>query len=605
MTEKEQAYFERFAINEGAYFYHRNFDIDAREIKKIFATIKENAHDHSNVVEIIKKPVVFAEGQSALCTLKVFQDKVVPSFLRDVPKGFQKSEIIICYFLMIEIGDYIVLFTRHANGLSAFKNKHTPIMGNVLAGALVSEETVFTQMRMGNMSLNQFALRNKSYESDDLSKFMPTHGSGRHILKTTRIQNDNETVTIGLSTSRVSKIGSERKNIVSLCKWVAVIINGIENPYDVKCSLIGHFSTPVRWKDYKDTLRPEYLLLDVHELINHIQSEHLTIQYKGKDNVVPIKSEKLFSHMYKMMSGCKTLKEKMAHQEYTCEGLSGLLEVVLQQTGIKLKTSGRLDNLYLVNNEGVTEKLTTYINSHRCFYVGFEDVQFIYQGNQLHKDGKILDSIESILTVFEGIPEMKSVTSEKGDPDASATDFAVDTVFHVVEDKFQKEAATHIVCDDMGHECADHIVLTNNRISFIHSKGKGRTSLSASAFQEVVGQALKNIGNMRYMNVADKVDRWRGKHFQNNTNISVCRLGELDTFEEKYYKILMAPNGIKEVCLAVDFVSKSELQDAFETLRDGRPLKQKHVVSQMIWFLSAFISSCKDADMQCRILCRE
>lgn len=605
MTDKEQAYFEHFAINEGAYFYHRNFEIDEREIKRIFATIKENAHDHSNIVEIIKEPVAFAEGQSALCTLKVFQDKTVPSFLKDVPEGFQKNEILICYFLMIEIGNYIVLFTRHANGLSAFKSKHTPIIGDVLAGALVTEDTVFTQMRMGNMSLNQFALRNKSYESDDLSKSMPTHGAGRHILKTTRIQNNDETVTLGLSTSRVSKIGSERKTIVSLCEWADSIINGIENPYDVKDSLMGHFSTPVRWKDYKNTLVPAYLLLDFHELMNLIQSEHLIIQYKAKDDMVPIESGKFFSHMYKRLSGCKTLSEKVAHQEYTCEELGGLLEVVPQQTGIRLKASGRLDNLYLAGDVESPVKLVTYINTHRCFYVGFEDVQFIYQGNQLHKDGNILDSIESILTVFEGVPEMGPVTSEKGQPGPASTDFAVDTVFHVVEDRFRKEAATHIVCDDMGHECADHIVLTDNRISFIHSKGKGSASLSASAFQEVVGQALKNIGNMRYMNVADKVDGWRGKHFQNKTNIDVCRLGDLDTFEEKYHKILMAPNGIKEVCLAVDFVSKSALQDAFETLRDGRPLQQKHVVSQMIWFLSAFISSCKDADLQCRILCRE
>lgn len=140
---------------------------------------------------------------------------------------------------------------------------------------------------------------------------------------------------------------------------------------------------------------------------------------------------------------------------------------------------------------------------------------------------------------------MAAVTSEKGDPGPADTGFAADTVFRVVEDTFRNEAATHIVCDDMGYECADHIVLTDNRISFIHSKSKGSASLSASAFQEVIGQALKNIGNMRYMDVADKVDSWRGKYFQNNTNIDVCRLGDLDTFEEKYHKILMAPNGIK------------------------------------------------------------
>lgn len=604
MTDKEQAYFEHFAINEGAYFYHRNFEIDEREIKKIFATIKENAHDHSNIVEIIKEPVTFAEGRSALCTLKVFQDKTVPPFLRDLPKEFQKSEVLICYFLLIEIDNYLVLFTRHANGLSEFKNKHTPVMGNSLAGALVTDDTVFTQMRMGNMSLNQFALRNKSYESDDLSKSMPTHGAGRHILKTARIQNDDEAVTLGLSTARVSKIGSQRKTIVSLCEWADGIIRGIEDPYDVGESLMRHFSTPVRWKDHKNNLVPAYLLIDFHELMNHIGKENLLVQYKSKDAVLPIESEKFFSHLYKRLSGCKNLTEKVAHQEYVCEESAGLLEVALQQNGIRLKGSGRLDNLYLVSDDGIAVKLFTYINSHKCFFVGFEDVQFIYQGNQLHKDGNILKSIDAILSVFDGVPEMEDVTSEKGNPTQTDTEFPERTVFRVVENTFRNAEPTHIVCDDMGYECADHIVLSDNKISFIHSKGKGRAALSASSFQEVIGQALKNIGNMRYMDVAYKVNHWRGKCFH-NTNIDVCRMGDLDTFEDAYNRILIAPNGIKEVCLAVDFVSKSELQDAFIALREDRPLQQKHAVSQMIWLLSAFISSCKDADMQCRILCRE
>lgn len=55
MTDKEKAYFDGFAINEGAYFYKRNFVIDEREIKRVFATIKENAHSHTNIVEIIKE----------------------------------------------------------------------------------------------------------------------------------------------------------------------------------------------------------------------------------------------------------------------------------------------------------------------------------------------------------------------------------------------------------------------------------------------------------------------------------------------------------------------------------------------------------------------
>lgn len=605
MTEKEQAYFEGFAINEGAYFYKRKFDIDVREIKKVFATIKDNAHSPTNIVEIIQAEVGLSHGRVAKCSLKIFQDKTVPPFIREVPEEYQKSEILICYFLLIEIEDYIVLFTRHANGLSSFKNKHTPIMGDILAGALVNENTKFTQMRMGNMNLNQYALRNKSYESDDLGRAMPTHGAGRSILKTTRIQKGDESVTLGLSTSRVSKIGSERKTIAFLCEWADAIISGIKNPFDISHSFMGNFSTPVKWKDHKDSLVPAYLLIDFHELTNHIQNNNLTLQYKPDNEDEPsIEPERFFTLVKNRLSGCQTLSEKVHQELYTCDRSFGLLNIIIQKTGIRLKGSEIVDNFYLVDDHDISTKLITYINAHKCFYVGFEDVQYIYHGNELHKDGNILNSIESILSIFNGVPEMNDVKSEKGTPLATDTKFAEDTVFHVVEEIFQRENASHIICDDMGYECADHIVLSQNRISFIHSKAKGKTSLSASAFQEVIGQALKNVGNIRYMNAEDKVNHWRGAYFS-GTNINVCREGDLETFAEEYDRVTIAPNGIKEVCLAVDFVSKTEIQRAFETLRDGGALRQKHAVSQMVWLLSAFISSCKDADLQCRIFCKE
>jgi hypothetical protein len=605
MTEKEQAYFEGFAINEGAYFYKRNSDIDVREIKKVFATIKDNAHSHTNIVEIIQEDVTLSHDRVAKCSLKIFLDKTVPPFIREVPGEYQKSEILICYFLLIEIEDYIVLFTRHANGLSSFKNKHTPIMGDILAGALVNEDTKFTQMRMGNMNLNQYALRNKSYESDDLGRAMPTHGAGRSILKTTRIQKGDESVTLGLSTSRVSKIGSERKTIAFLCEWADSIISGINNPFDISRSFMGNFSTPVKWKDHKDSLVPAYLLIDFHELTNHIQNNNLTLQYKPDNEDDPsIEPERFFTIVKNRINGCMTLSVKDHQEVYTCDRSFGLLSIIIQKAGIRLKGSGIVDNFYLVDDHDMSTKLITYINSHKCFYVGFEDVQYIYLGNELHKDGNILNSIESILSIFNGVPEMNDVKSEKGTPSATDTEFGEDTVFHVVEEIFRRETANHIICDDMGYECADHIALSPNRISFIHSKAKGKTSLSASAFQEVIGQALKNIGNIRYMNVDDKVNHWRGAYFS-GTNINVCRKGDLETFAEEYYRVATAPNGIKEVCLAVDFVSKTEIRRAFEILRDGGTLRQKHAVSQMVWLLNAFISSCKDADLQCRIFCRE
>lgn len=68
-------------------------------------------------------------------------------------------------------------------------------------------------------------------------------------------------------------------------------------------------------------------------------------------------------------------------------------------------------------------------------------------------------------------------------------------MFHVVENEIYQDA-DYLVCDDLGNEWADHIAIKDDTISFIHSKCKDKAGLSASAFQEIVGQATKNIGNL-------------------------------------------------------------------------------------------------------------
>lgn len=72
-------------------------------------------------------------------------------------------------------------------------------------------------------------------------------------------------------------------------------------------------------------------------------------------------------------------------------------------------------------------------------------------------------------------------------------------MFNQVEKLYKDDdTITHIVCDDLGNEYADHIVIGNNKIIYVHSKCYAvLKSLSASALQVVIGQALKNIGNIR------------------------------------------------------------------------------------------------------------
>ena len=155
---------------------------------------------------------------------------------------------------------------------------------------------------------------------------------------------------------------------------------------------------------------------------------------------------------------------------------------------------------------GEKTRLTTFINSNKCFYIGFEEVSYIYYGTQLHEDSNLIENLDAILSVFEPIESMNGVHSEKGNINVGMTQFDNDSVFRVVEDYYNNKGASFLICDDMGNECADHIAIYGNTLAFIHSKANGATSLSASKFQVVIGQAIKNIGNLRNLNIKDKVD---------------------------------------------------------------------------------------------------
>ena len=539
--------------------------------------------------------------KKALCSLLIFTAKAVPPFLSAIEAGYQLLETIVGYALIIEIDEYVVIMSRHASGMNSFKKSMIPINGSKLTGSLLSSDSKFTQLRIGNMSLNPNALRNRSYEGNDLNMSLPTFGLNQNQVKSTRLQTtSDESIIVNLSTSRVSKFG-EKKKIKELCLWSDKIIGGIKSPFDIDKTFLNNFARPLRWQEKSKKLTPTYILIDIHELRNIISKHEVEIVYGKKDE------EKNFDIYLDSFIGncdkCWELEEILPHQEYYCKKLSNNLSVKVNNLGIKLSCKGRLDKLFFKYPDGRREKFTTFINNNKCFYIGFEEVKYIYYGSQLHEDKNIMDNLDALLSIFEVIPEMSNVNSEKGTPSSVDIDFNQDTVFRVVEDYYKKENAQFIICDDLGNEYADHIVISNNTLSFIHSKAKGHTGLSASNFQDVVGQALKNIGNIRNMDIANKVDSWRDKKY-NNSNIELCRKGDINSFEKEYLRISKSPNGIKEICIAIDFIAKEELEDAFGKLKRGESFKQKHSTSQMIWLLSAFVSACKDADLHCRILCR-
>lgn len=227
-------------------------------------------------------------------------------------------------------------------------------------------------------------------------------------------------------------------------------------------------------------------------------------------------------------------------------------------------------------------------------------------GKRLYMNVGIEKDFEAILSILYPVREIATVTSEKGDGyNATSTDFKNDSMFSVVEKSIFRDA-DFLFCDDMGNEWADHISIKGNTMSYIHSKcNDGNVTLSASKFQEVIGQAVKNIGNMNPNDraIENKMGNMDGKW--KNTDINKCRIGVSTDYERLYKKLRYNPNKVQEICLAVNYLSKSALANAFNKIMNNQPCQQKNSVVQLAWLLSGFISTCKEADINCRIFCKD
>ena len=162
--------------------------------------------------------------------------------------------------------------------------------------------------------------------------------------------------------------------------------------------------------------------------------------------------------------------------------------------------------------------------------------------------------------------------------------------------------------DDLGNEWADFIKLKGNTLTFIHGK-HGDTLFSATSFHDIVGQALKNIGNMIPFDdqLEGKALVWNQTLNINGVSTSINRLRVGDVISNSistYKKLLLSPNLKREIILVVNFISRTQLKDRLHKLKTGVPFSERNQVIQILWLLSSLISGCMENGIGVHIYCK-
>ena len=596
--------YQHLLLNEGAYYFKLGAkNITKTYIKEVFSDVVEGGR-FNTLAKIIRQPETIEAGddtRQALCSLLVFRQASVPSmfdFDEDTcPK--EVKEMKISYLLIVEIKEYVVIVKKNISHLSKFINSLKPISAKVIASVLVKESTDFQQIKLANMNTSKNAMRTKSYEANNLQISMPMFGTNQNIVTSIRFVNDNEgTCSVNIGTSRIAKFGS-KKGLTLLLQWMNFLVSKLEN-YTETETFLTRFAMPYSWKEVGVNLLPTSLLINIFDLQNYISDklDDKSIYRKvGKDSYRDFTDS--FWRMFR--EGSESLELTRSNDTQFMYKSIGVAKL---SNGLNLATNKPLDSLYYKDNVGRYSSVKSLIDSLHCFIVCFSDFSYVYASGKLYRNSEIEKDFDSILAVLEPVEAIRNVISEKGKGyDEHSTEFAANSLFYVVEHDLY-DTADILLCDDMGNEWADHIAISNDTISFIHSKCKDKAGLSASNFQDVIGQAIKNIGNMNPNTdtLRFKIDSMRGTW--KDTGIQKCRRGNVDDIESKYQNLMRNPNKKREVCLAVNFLSKQSLVAAFYNIKNHIPFQQKNSVVQLAWILNGFISTCKEADLNCKIYCK-
>ncbi len=497
-------------LNENAYFFKK---IRAGRLSKnlIEGTFREASFEKTgryllNQVKVNHR-LANKDIEYSIC---VFKYAKKPSFIRDEIVEWNETKL--AYLVIIDFDTYVAISKRNISGTKELNKRIFPIDYKTMSSLFIDDTTAFEKFSMSNMNISDNVIRQKSMEAVDLKENVSTLGLQSYILSNLRLNNDENKISLSLNSSRINRFG-KKNNLDFFISWADVIVDKIENFTDSE-TFLSSFATPLDFESESATLKPIAVLLLLTRLnsdyeANRIESTKLIIDDMERN----VDLVSVLNNFSRLMEIRELVSDRGNSYFKVVTPVVDDLSVSVNTKSISLR-SQKLRNLIIKFSDETEISIIDYFNRYSSFIINFDRVELVYSHRKLFKDSRLLGNTEAFLRVFKPYPELDNVESEKGEVETNSTGFSDNSVFGFVESTFLDDSQ-FFICDDLGKEWADHIGLYDDHISFFHSKYKN-SRFSASDFQDIVGQAQKNLGNL-----SPSDNQWEAKRTFWNRNFSL------------------------------------------------------------------------------------
>jgi len=598
-----QELIDNLILNENAYFFTkiRPGLFSRALIERTFgeASIEKAGRYLLNVL----KQTIRVDEVDVEYSICVFKYSRKPTFIKEEIVDWNETKL--AYLVIVDFDTYVAISKRNISGTKELNDKIFPIDYQTMSSLFVEEATAFEKLSMNNMNVSDNAVRQKSMEAINLKESVSTFGLQSYILSSIRLNNDDDKVSLSLNSSRINRFG-KKNNLDFFISWSKMIIDRILN-FNETDTFISSFARPLNFEDERLTLKPIAVLF----LLTKLNADYEA----GKIEFTKIKTEETERDI-NLISILNNFSRLIEIREFkSARGNSYFkvdtpivkdLSVSINQKSISLRST-KLKNVIIRFSDETEVSVIEYFNRYSCFLINFDRVELVYSHRKLFQDSRLLGNTEAFLKVFRPYNELTRVTSEKGSIEVDSTEFSAESIFGFVENEFLNNSQ-YFICDDLGREWADHIGLYDDNISFFHSKYKD-SAFSASAFQDVVGQALKNLGNLSPVDnqFPSKIEAWGRNYSLDGVESNISRIRKGDSAEQvvEYFKELKTyPNLSKRVYLVINFISKRDLTDRLNRLSRNEVFRERNEIIQILWFISSLISSCYEVGAESYIICK-
>jgi len=369
---------ERLELTRNVQFYKPLSSITQSMIKDLLKKGCENKESGKRAIISKFRESIEINDINARVSIKVFPT-TRPVFFIDS----DLEDRIYALLIFIELNDYLLVISKSSANIQSKLNENFELLQSTELSKLIDSNAEFQKLSLKNMTVSGRAIRNRSYEAENLKGVFSMHSAGRSIPYHIKVR-DNGGIKSLSSTGRLVE-SSTRQSLKEIIIWANDQISLLNN--STINSFLNSFAKKVQLRDVLNSNNPSAILIEVAQILEKLDTEKLELQYYVKKDK-PLKlsnrvKDKLFDALEKV-------------HEIDNFNIPAYKSTSIAKTKNKLSINTNILRKFKIIENNKAEGLIAYINRKGYFSITFDNPKYMYFMNNSFEDTSGLSEIDSM-----------------------------------------------------------------------------------------------------------------------------------------------------------------------------------------------------------------